>query len=405
MRDVFEEQQLDRKSTVRNVVVVVLALVLFTIIRPASAANLLGVLGGLVVFIVIHEFGHFAAAKWAGMKVTEFFAGFGPRIWSFRRGETEYGFKVLPLGGYVKIIGMNNLEEVDPADEDRTYRSKSFHARFIVAFAGPFMNVLLAFGLLVVVYAGFGVAEATTAINVVGEGTPAAAVGLQPGDTILSIDGRAVEEWSDVPDIVQPLAGQAITVVYQRPGEDPRSVTVTPEDVEGVGRLGISPQGRYERLGPIDSLTTSVSDVWRQTTGTISAFGGFFGNLDGYVQGLFTDDEQVQTDADENRFVSVVGLYDLGGDAARDGLRSVLIVMAIINLALAIFNLLPLPPFDGGLIAIASYEKVASTIRRRRVQVDMNKIMPLAGAVLVMVAFIAITSIYLDLVRGQQNPF
>ncbi len=405
MRDVFEEQQLDRKTTVRNVVLVVVALVLFTIIRPASAVNLLGVLGGLVVFIVVHEFGHFAAAKWSGMKVTEFFAGFGPRIWSFRRGETEYGFKALPLGGYVKIIGMNNLEEVDPADEDRTYRSKRYRSRFIVAFAGPFMNVLLAFVLLFVVYAGFGVARATTVVNVVGEGTPAAAVGLQPGDTILSIDGTPVEEWADVPEIVQPLAGQAVTVVYQRPGEEPRSVTATPESVEGVGRLGISPEGRYDRLGPVESLTTSVGDIWRQTTGTISAFGGFFGNLDGYVQGLFTDDEQVQDKADENRFVSVVGLYDLGGDAARDGIRSVLIVMAIINLALAIFNLLPLPPFDGGLIAIATYEKVASTVRRRRVQADMNKIMPLAGAVLVMVAFIAITSIYLDLVRGQQNPF
>ncbi len=111
---------------------------------------------GLVVFIFMHELGHYLVAKRAGMKVTEFFIGFGPRIWSFRRGETEYGIKLIWLGAYVKIIGMSNLEEVAPEDEARTYRAKSFGKRMPVVLAGPAMNLAIGFVLLFVVVAGFG---------------------------------------------------------------------------------------------------------------------------------------------------------------------------------------------------------------------------------------------------------
>ena len=103
---------------------------------------------GIVVMIFLHELGHFVTAKWSGMKVTEFFIGFGPRIWSFQRGETEYGLKVIPAGAYVRIIGMNNLDEVDPADEPRTYRQQSFPKRLLVVCAGSLCTSLQAFVLL-----------------------------------------------------------------------------------------------------------------------------------------------------------------------------------------------------------------------------------------------------------------
>jgi RIP metalloprotease RseP len=143
MRDVFEEQQLDSRRTARWVVALLAAVVVLAVARP-STAKTIGVLAGLILMVIIHEAGHYVVAKRAGMKVTEFFAGFGPRLWTTRKGETEYGFKALPLGGYVRIIGMNNLEEVPPEDEGRTFRAQPYRWRAATAFAGPFMNVLAA---------------------------------------------------------------------------------------------------------------------------------------------------------------------------------------------------------------------------------------------------------------------
>lgn len=163
----------------------------------------------LILSIVLHELGHFLTAKWAGMKATEFFIGFGPRIWSTTRGETEYGIKVIPAGAYVRIIGMHNLEEVDPADEDRTYRCKPYHKRLAVILAGPFMNIALAFVILVVVFAAFGWRdESQWKIKTVSPGSAAEAAQLRPGDKILSIAGQPLERFDDVRTIIDTKAGQ-----------------------------------------------------------------------------------------------------------------------------------------------------------------------------------------------------
>ena len=153
---------------------------------------------GVVVMIFLHELGHFLAAKFGGMKVTEFFIGFGPRIWSFRRGETEYGLKAIPAGAYVKIIGMNNLDEVDPADEDRTYRAKTYPKRLLVAVAGSAMHFAQALVLLIVLYTFVGIPGGSlTQVEdwTVGEvvtNSAAADAGLRVGDEILAFDGRDV---------------------------------------------------------------------------------------------------------------------------------------------------------------------------------------------------------------------
>ena len=159
----------------------------------------------LVVTIVLHELGHYLTAKWSGMKVTEFFLGFGPRIWSFRRGETDYGVKAIPAGAYVKIIGMNSYEEVDPADEARTYRQQSYPRRLAVAVAGSAMHFLIALVLIFVLLVGFGTAGRRPAcsrtvqpsgwtVTEVVAGSAAAAAGLQAGDRIVSVDGVAVAD-------------------------------------------------------------------------------------------------------------------------------------------------------------------------------------------------------------------
>jgi RIP metalloprotease RseP len=159
--------------------------------------DLLIVIASIVVIVMIHELGHFLAAKHGGMKVTEYFVGFGPRLWSFRWGETEYGIKALPLGGYVKIPGMTNLEEVDPADEDRLYREQPFHARLLVAVAGSAMHFLMAFVLLLVLLTLVGVPnndqvqiEGVSALG--GKPGPAALGGVLAGDIVVSVDGKRI---------------------------------------------------------------------------------------------------------------------------------------------------------------------------------------------------------------------
>jgi RIP metalloprotease RseP len=172
------------------------------------------------VSVFLHEMGHFLVAKWAGMKVTEFFIGFGPRIWSFHRGETEYGLKVIPAGAYVRIIGMHSMEEVDPADEDRTYRSKPFVKRLPVVLAGPAMNLLIGLVLLVVIFAGFGAPRPDQwEVSRVLDGSAAAAAGVEEGDRIVEFAGQPVSDFDGFADIVRPNAGSEVPVVVERDGE------------------------------------------------------------------------------------------------------------------------------------------------------------------------------------------
>ena len=172
---------------------------------------------GLLVSVTLHELGHFLTARQADMKVTEFFFGFGPRIWSTRRGEVEYGVKALPLGAYVRIIGMNDLEEVDPADEGRTYREKGYWARLRVVLAGPFMNFAIGFLVLTVLYMSFGAATNTGwTVEKPQAGTAAAAAGFEHGDRIVSLEGRLVSGWTQFGKEIQHRAGDTLTVVVSR---------------------------------------------------------------------------------------------------------------------------------------------------------------------------------------------
>lgn len=188
---------------------------------------MLVVILAIVLMITLHELGHFIMAKRAGMKVTEFFLFFGPKVWSVKRGETEYGIKCIPAGAYVKIIGMTNLEEVDPADEARTYRQKTFGQRVGVAVAGSAMHFLLALVLIFAAVTMVGqpagsidprVQERQWQIGSVTEGTGAAAVGLRKGDRIVSIAGQATPASSDLRKVARPYKGKTVPIVYERDG-------------------------------------------------------------------------------------------------------------------------------------------------------------------------------------------
>jgi RIP metalloprotease RseP len=183
---------------------VAVALVIGAVLFPTQAA-VVAVILALFVMIMLHEFGHFLAAKRSGMKVTEFFVGFGPRLWSVTRGETEYGVKAVPLGGYCRIIGMTNLEEVAPEDEPRAYRNKGASAKVFVAGAGPAVHFVIAIVLMFTVLFVAGDYRHQYATMTLAETTQGAqAAGLKPGDTVVSINGTAVNDWLHVQQLINP---------------------------------------------------------------------------------------------------------------------------------------------------------------------------------------------------------
>ena len=176
---------------------------------------------GVLIAIFLHELGHFMTARWTGMKATQFFIGFGPRLWSFRKGETEYGVRALPLGAFVRIIGMNNMDEVPPEDEPRTYRSKSYPRRMLVISAGSLMHMLIAIVLLFTVYAIDGEITPTDGVEVrqVLVASPAAAAGLRADDVVVAIDGEQLHEPDDLGTIVQASRpGDTLDFVVVRDG-------------------------------------------------------------------------------------------------------------------------------------------------------------------------------------------
>jgi len=224
------------KSAARSLVelgLVVVSVVALAVVTRQVA--LLVVVVCLIVMIMVHELGHFLAAKHGNMKVTEYFLGFGPRLWSFRRGETVYGVKAFPLGGYVKIPGMTNLEVVDPADEARTYRRQPFRARLLVAAAGSAMHFLMAFVLLWTLLSFVGVPSNTKVgvsqvLAVGGKPGPAQIAGLRPGDVVVSADGRAVSGNPDaLISAIRNHPGEPFSLVVTRNGTR-RAMTVTPVD-------------------------------------------------------------------------------------------------------------------------------------------------------------------------------
>jgi membrane-associated protease RseP (regulator of RpoE activity) len=175
----------------------------------------------LLVCIFLHELGHFVTARWTGMKATQFFLFMGPKLWSFRRGETEYGVRAYPVGAFVRIIGMNNLDEVEPEDEPRAYRSTSSPRRMLVITAGSLMHMLIAVALLFGVYATKGQLESTGELTFteVVPGGPAAQAGLQPGDDIVSIDGVVETSALDfVANVQSHRPGDVVTIVVDRDG-------------------------------------------------------------------------------------------------------------------------------------------------------------------------------------------
>lgn len=378
----------------------------------------------IVVMIFLHELGHYLTAKWAGMKVTEFFIGFGPRIWSFHRGETEYGVKAIPAGAYVRIIGMNNLDEVDPADEERAYRQKPYWRRMSVAVAGSTMHFLIAIACLFTLFVGWGVTddarwEVGRLATFDDTESPAGVAGVEVGDEITSVEGTSVTTFDDLRDSLSGYApGDTVTVELLRDGE-PLAVDVTlGETPTGGAFLGIGPEYPSERLDPLSAAGRAVTDFGRFTWESTAAIGRFFtpGGLSDFVgQALGTGDDAGTGDAGsgeepavegENRVLSIYGAARIGAQATESGAAGLLGFLVLINIFIGVFNLVPLLPLDGGHVAVATYEKVRELLSRSsaRYHADVAKLLPLTYVVVAVLVSIGLLALYLDIADPVDLP-
>jgi membrane-associated protease RseP (regulator of RpoE activity) len=356
----------------------------------------LAILVGLFAAIFFHEAAHFAAAKAFGMKVTEFFAGFGPRLWSFRRGETEYGIKLfVPLGGYVKITGMSPIEEVDPDEEHRTYRGSVFWKKSVVVLAGVGANFVLAFLIFYFVHAAIGVPETEARVGTViqelddGTPTPASLSDLEPGDLILSVDGVEVEYWGDLLGELKDKADVQLVLVVQRDGST-FNTALTPalRDERGFVGIGI-PDPVTRTFGPSEAFTRTVDIYWQSIEASVRAVGSLLWPPN--LIDLFGDAVE-GTDPGNRRPVTVVGLVGESSNIFEAaGWAGILSLIAGLNIIVGLFNVLPLFPLDGGHFAVAAYEKL------RGKPVDVEKLVPLAVGVIMFFVSIFLLGLWFDL--------
>jgi membrane-associated protease RseP (regulator of RpoE activity) len=382
------------------------------------------VIACLIAIVFLHELGHYVTAKAAGMKVTEFFIGFGPRIFSFRRGETEYGLKCIPAGAYVRIIGMTNLEEVPAEDEGRTYRQAPYWRRMSVALAGSTMHFLLAIILAAVLLAGFGVAHeddwqvGELARLTTGE-SPAQSAGLQLGDRVLAVDDTPIPGWEELVDELRSRPGQQVQLTIERDGDTfttPVTLASSNPDGEPVGFLGIGPAFPRQREPVPTAIAGSVGEVGRAVRLSVEGLGKLFSpsGLSSYYDNVLgrTPDQvdtgnggtATSTSDDSDRPTSVVGIVRVASQAADTGVGELLALLVFFNAFIGVFNLIPLLPFDGGHVAVATYERIRSR-RGKRYFADVNKLLPLTYGVVAVLVVLFLSSTYLDIADPMKNPF
>jgi membrane-associated protease RseP (regulator of RpoE activity) len=382
------------------------------------------VIAALVVMIGLHELGHYLTAKRAGMKVTEFFLFFGPKVWSFRRGETEYGIKCIPAGAYVKIIGMHNLEEVPAHEEGRTYRQKTFGQRLSVAVAGSTMHFLLALGLIFVALAAIGQPAGTLdpdaqmrdwQIETVIPGSGAAEAGLGEGDRITAIDGAPIRTFDDLREAVEAAGDEPVPVSYLRDGDElTTQVAVRPYTFEGQASSGLGVVRGFpesQRLAPLEAAVNTPGEFVNVTRLSVQALGNFFtpsgvsdfaGQVGSAQQDRAVRNDPAATAADqepsENRLLSIYGLVRIGAGAGEVNPAGLIVLFALVNVFIGVFNLAPLLPFDGGHVAIAVYEKVQEKrLNRRRYFTNVTKLLPLTYLVVIALAMLFFSTLYLDI--------
>lgn len=331
----------------------------------------------LMFLVLVHEAGHMVAAKWCGMQVERFSIFFGKPWAKFQRGETEYGIGWLPLGGYVKISGMTRDEELPPEMVSRAYYASRTWKKVVVIAAGPAVNLLVAF-LCFAIYFWIGIPsfQSTSAVSAVTPGSPAAAIGLKAGDTVVSVNGVRATGQAGAERLrteLQQNPGRTVIVRYDHRGTQVTKAA-TLQSVAGdgkpIGRLGVQfdvKTGPRESVGPVGGITTAGRYTWF----LIKENGKGIGNL-------FTSQEA------RDQVGSVVAIGAVYNQVAGDGLTEIVRFIGLISLVLAIFNLLPIFPLDGGHILFALIEKVKGSPISTRVYERAGMV----GWALILVVFV-----------------
>ena len=380
----------------------------------------------LLVSVMLHETGHFVLAKRFGMKVTRYFVGFGPTLWSTRRGETEYGIKALPFGGFVKIVGMHSLDDPeDPADEPRSFRRQPAWQRIAVLCAGSFMHFLLAFLLVFGLALGVGIEnESTTQLGTIStcvpssltalangtctasdQPSPASKAGLRAGDTVTAFDGKPVSNWDELGSAIRDAPpGSPATITVRRDGK-PYTLHTTLASVSGRSGafLGIEPAVVFQVPGPLGAISYAGSAFAQVVDGSVQAVAA----LPAALPKLFSKD---RSSTAAGQVGSVVGAAEATGAAVAANwgwqykVSFVLLLIASLNIFVGLVNMLPLLPMDGGHVAVIVYERIRAALARLRGRpdpglVDMAKLLPVSFSLFMIIIVVSVMLILADIVN------
>jgi membrane-associated protease RseP (regulator of RpoE activity) len=377
----------------------------------------------LLVSVMLHETGHFVLAKRFGMKVTRYFVGLGPTIWSTWRGETEYGIKALPFGGFVKIVGMHSLDDPDdPEDEPRAFRSHPAWQRILVLCAGSAMHFILAILLVFGLALGVGIASDNTtqlgtisscvpvSVTAYNNGSctgshltsPAELAGLQVGDVVTAFDGRPVSNFNQLTDLIRPLPpGTPVTITVRRDG---KLVDLHTKLANVQGRsgsyLGVAPAVVFQVASPLRAIQYSGTTFGQVMVGSAQGIAA----LPGALPKLFSGNRS------STAVVGLVGAAEATGTevASNQGwqykVSFVLLLIASLNIFVGAFNLLPLLPLDGGHIAVIIYERIRAWLARLRGRPDpglanIAKFLPVSFSLFLIVIFVSLLLVLADIVN------
>lgn len=380
----------------------------------------------LLFSVMLHEAGHFIMAKRFGMKAPQFMVGFGPTLWSTRRNGTEYGLKLIPLGGYTKITGMTALEDVDPEDEPHSFRRAPGWQRLIVLVAGSCTHFVLAAVLIFGIAIGIGIeSDNTTQLGTVAtcvppsetaldNGTPctasdvrspAALAGLKVGDQLTSFDGVKVSSWDQLSTVIKDVKpGAPVTIGVDRAG---RHLTLHTK-LAGVsgragGYLGIAPATVFQPASPLAAIDFVGTGFAQTITGT----GGVFTHFHSVIANLFSQN-RAKTAA--GNVVGVVGAAEDTGQAVAANVGweykvyFVVLLMASLNIAVGLANQLPLLPLDGGHEWAVIWERTRAWFAKRRGRpdpglVDYRKLAPVSLSLFAVLAVLILIITYADIVN------
>lgn len=322
---------------------------------------------GLSLLILVHELGHFLVARWANVKVLSFSLGFGKKLLSYKKGDTEYAISAIPLGGYVKMLGEVPGEEIPEEDMSRSYSSKSPLTKILIVFAGPFFNLLFALVLFYFVFLS-GYSVLSTKVGSLEKNYPAYNAGIMEGDTIVSIDEKNISEWSDLMDAMAQTGVHPIKVKIKRNGNY-LDVTLTPKEIESKNIFGDTIRRKVIGVAAANEFFTKKETV---TGAAVKAVNQTYNLTKVTILGIV---KLIEGSISPKQVGGPLLILEIAGKQAKEGKKNLIYFIAIISINLGVINLLPIPILDGGHILFHTIELVT----RRRLSLKFIEISQKVG--------------------------